>query len=124
MTKRDNKTGFGAKFMPLLLAFAVTGPMLGSGSPALAEECDATHEVEITHVFEPGDVYVEVGDCVHFTNVHGIEHSAVGLEREFNTGILMPGGTALLRFDEPIAIPYVCGVHPVMTGVIIVDPKR
>ena len=49
-----------------------------------------------------------------------IEHSAVGLEREFNSGILMPGSTATLRFDEPMVIPYTCGVHPPMVGVIVV----
>jgi plastocyanin len=90
-------------------------------APAQAEDCAAVHEIEITHVFEPGDIYLKVGDCVHFTNIHVIEHSAVGLEREFNTGILMPGGTSMLEFSEPIVIPYVCGVHPLMTGVLIVD---
>ena len=93
----------------------------GSADTAIAEECNEIHEIEITHVFEPGDAYGKPGDCFHFTNVHMIEHSAVGLDREFNTGILMPNGTAWLRFDEPIVIPYVCGVHPLMTGVLVVE---
>ena len=84
------------------------------------QECAAIHNIEITYVFGPGDVYVQPGDCVRFVNVHMIEHSAVGLEREFNSGILMPGSTATLRFDEPMVIPYTCGVHPPMVGVIVV----
>tara|TARA_B100000029_G_scaffold441535_1_gene459420 strand:- start:1020 stop:1661 length:642 start_codon:yes stop_codon:yes gene_type:complete len=86
-----------------------------------AQECFETHNVEITHVFNPGDVYVKPGECVRFVNVHSIEHSAVGLEREFNSGILMPGSTSTLRFDEPTVIPYTCGVHPPMVGVIVVS---
>ena len=85
-----------------------------------AQECSETHNVEITHVFNPGDVYLKPGECVRFVNIHNNEHSAVGLEREFNSGILMPGSTATLSFDKPIIIPYTCGVHPPMVGVIIV----
>ena len=58
---------------------------------------------------------------MRFVNVPSIEHSAVGLEREFNSGILMPGSTSTLRFDEPTVIPYTCGVHPPMVGVIVVS---
>ena len=93
----------------------------GTSPGAATESCRTVHEVAITHTFNPGDIYVEPGDCVHFTNTHSIEHSAVGLEREFNTGILMPGGTALIPFDEETVIPYVCGVHPLMVGVVIVE---
>lgn len=102
---------------PVAMAIAI----LGQVSTAQAEECNAIHEIEITHTFNPGDMYGKPGDCFHFTNRHMIEHSAVGLEREFNTGILMPNGTALLRFDEPIVIPFVCGVHPLMTGVLVIE---
>ena len=84
------------------------------------QQCAAVHNVEISYVFGPGDVYLQPGECVRFVNVHMIEHSAVGLEREFNSGILMPGSTATLRFDEPMVIPFTCGVHPPMVGVIIV----
>ena len=85
-----------------------------------AQECSETHNIEITHIFTPGDVYLKPGECVRFVNIHNNEHSAVGLEREFNSGILMPGSTATLSFDKPIVIPYTCGVHPPMVGVIIV----
>ncbi len=105
---------------PVAMAVAA----LSLASPAQAEECNAIHEIEITHTFNPGDMYGKVGDCFHFTNRHIIEHSAVGLEREFNTGILMPNGTALLRFDEPMVIPFVCGVHPLMTGVLIIEDEE
>jgi plastocyanin len=103
---------------------AGTAACIAASSPGAATEaCRTIHEVEITYAFNPGDIYVKKGDCVHFTNVHVIEHSAVGLEREFNTGILMPGSTALIPFDEEGAIPFVCGVHPLMVGVVVVEPQ-
>ena len=107
------------------LIFFITGltilvGVLIQAAPSWGQECAAVHNVEITYVFGPGDVYLQPGDCVRFVNVHMIDHSAVGLEREFNSGILMPGSTATLRFDEPMVIPYTCGVHPPMVGVIVV----
>jgi len=117
MTKNNTKQRI---VWPVAMAIAA----IGLAAPAQAEECNDVHEIEITHVFTPGDAYAKPGDCFHFTNVHMIEHSAVGMDREFNTGILMPNGTAWLRFDEPIVIPYVCGVHPLMTGVLVVEDEE
>ncbi len=108
---------------PTFVVAALVGLAFAVSPAAYAEECETIYEVTITHVFEPGDVYLKTGDCVHFTNRHVIEHSAVGLEREFNTGILMPGGTSLFRFDEEIVIPYICGVHPLLVGVFIIEPR-
>ncbi len=110
--------------LPSALIFlgALLGLVLGAPPSARALECAKVHNVVITHIFEPGDVYVEAGDCVRFVNEHVIEHSAVGMDREFNTGILMPGGTSLVRFDEVGSIPYNCGVHPPMVGVFVIEP--
>ena len=113
----ENKTFNYASLIPAILTFVL---VISQSFVAWGQECEATHNVEITYVFGPGDVYLEPGECVRFVNVHMIEHSAVGLEREFNSGILMPGSTATLRFDEPMVIPYTCGVHPPMVGVIVV----
>lgn len=86
-------------------------------------DCATIHNIVITHIFEPGDRYVKLGDCVRFINEHMIEHSAVGMDREFNSGILMPGGTALFRFDEEGTVPYNCGVHPPMVGVLVIEAE-
>ena len=116
----ENKTSAFAS-----LVLGVTSFLVGICLSFMAwgQECTAVHNVEITYVFGPGDVYLRPGECVRFVNLHMIEHSAVGLEREFNSGVLMPGSTATLRFDEPMVIPFTCGVHPPMVGVIIVEPR-
>lgn len=117
----DNKT---SRFVSLVLGMTAFVFVAGLPYMAWGQECTAVHNVEITYVFGPGDIYIQPGECVRFVNVHVIEHSAVGLEREFNSGILMPGSTATLRFDEPMVIPYTCGVHPPMVGVIIVGASE
>lgn len=117
MNEFPRRAAFG---LALLAAPAMAGE--GVTNVGNADSCSTVHEVEISWTFTPPSIGIAQGDCIHFTNVHNIEHSAVGGQREFNTGIMMPGGTALLRFDAPAEIPYICGVHPPMTAHISVAP--
>jgi plastocyanin len=104
---------------PILLSL-LTLAVIGS---AFAQKCEKIYDVGITSEFDPRELAIRQGDCVRWTNVDKIEHSAGGLGREFNTGQLMPGGTALITFDKPGEIPYWCLHHPVMQAKLIVKPK-
>ena len=106
----------------VLLLFVGFG-LFGLSSTTEAQECGKIHEVIVTHVFTPKDLVLEVGDCIRFVNIHDIEHSAVALDRTFNTGTLMPRSSSLIRFDTPGELPYWCGLHPPMIGTVIVKPK-
>ena len=111
----------GAVVVPLLL-LVVFG--LSAAAEAQAQEdCGKVHEVIVTHIFTPKDLVVEVGDCIRFVNIHEIEHSAVALDRTFNTGTLMPRSSSLIQFDTPGELPYWCGLHPPMVGTVTVKPK-
>ena len=105
------------------LALSLLVGLGGWSLPAEAQECGKIHEVIVTHVFTPKDLILEVGDCIRFVNVHDIEHSAVALDRTFNTGTLMPRSSSLIRFDAPGELPYWCGLHPPMVGTVTVKPK-
>lgn len=110
---------------PLLFAgFALLGP---AGPAEAEEECAKVHQVQMTFDeatgFKPQTVVVQVGDCVRWENVHGIEHSVVALDRSFHTGILMPGGASVVQFNHPGVYPYTCGPHPPMKGQVIVEPR-
>ena len=107
----------------LALALFVVCGLFGLPSMANGQECGKVHEVIVTHVFTPKDLVLEVGDCIRFVNIHEIEHSAVALDRTFNTGTLMPRSSSLIRFDTPGEMPYWCGLHPPMVGTVIVKPK-
>ncbi len=99
--------------------------VLGAGG-AWAQECKAVHQVEMTFKgargFKPRELSIKAGDCVRWTNLTGIEHSAVAVDRSFHTGQLMPGSANTIRFETPGEVPYTCGPHPPMVGKIIVEP--
>ena len=66
--------------------------------------------------FSPQTVTVETGQSVTFVNAHDDAHTATG--GSFDTGILQPGDTSTLTFDEPGTFPFACQIHPEMTGTI------
>lgn len=105
------------------LALIIGCSLFGLSSIVDAQECGEVHEVIVTHVFAPKDLVIEAGDCIRFVNIHEIEHSAVALDRTFNTGTLMPRSSSLIRFDTPGEMPYWCGLHPPMVGTVTVKPK-
>lgn len=41
----------------------------------------------------------------------------------FSSGLFMPGQSFTLTFSEPGVYPYVCNIHPGMSGVIVVEPS-
>jgi len=110
------------------LSTAVLVGLIGMAVPAGGEECATIHEVQITFEgatgFKPHTVVIQVGDCVRWVNVHGIEHSAVAVDRSFHTGTLMPGSSGLIEFKKPGVYPYTCGPHPPMVGQVIVEPRQ
>ena len=111
-----------------LLGPLFLGPaLLGLFGPAWGEECPKVHVVQITFDngatgFTPHTVVIQVGDCVRWVNVHGIEHSVVAVDRSFYTGEIKPGSSGMIEFKRPGVYPYICGPHPPMTGQVVVEP--
>jgi plastocyanin len=115
---------FLRRFLGVLLV-AILGGVVGLASPAGGDKCAKIHQVEITFEdatgFKPQTIVVRVGDCVRWVNVHGIEHSAVAVDRSFHTGTLMPGSAGTIEFTKPGVYPYTCGPHPPMVGRVVVE---
>lgn len=72
----------------------------------------------------PAELVVAAGESVIWINEDGVEHTVVSdstvgyLAGEFG-GMVAPGGTFTHRFDGPSGThPYLCMIHPWMTGVI------
>jgi plastocyanin len=74
--------------------------------------------------FNDGEpVTVSVGTEVMWTNEDGMDHS---IEFDEATGIppspdLAQGATYSFTFSEPGTYEYICGIHPRMTGTIVVE---
>ena len=72
--------------------------------------------------FDPKDATAGVGDQVCWVNEDTIEHNAVAEEgAEFESELFGKGQTFTTTVDAPGTIPYVCTVHPGMTGTLTVE---
>ena len=76
--------------------------------------------VTIGHfVFEPKEVVINAGTTVAWTHDDNVAHSIIspGL---FESEVLQRGDKFSFKFDKPGEYSYYCGLHPSMTGKIIV----
>jgi plastocyanin len=68
--------------------------------------------------FAPQTLTVPVGTRVTWTNADGVGHSLVG--DAFSSETLDGGAAFSYTFDAPGEYTYACGLHPSMTGTIVV----
>lgn len=96
------------------LAGVVLATALAAGS-ALA----ADRDVAISGFsYSPRTVTVSVGDTVTWTNSDAQAHTATG--SGWNTGDLGNGESGSITFQSAGTFDYMCGIHPAMTGTVIV----
>ena len=80
--------------------------------------CEATDECYI-----PAGVSVEPGTTVTWSNDDTAAHTVTSTPdspMQFDSPLFMPGETFDVTFEEPGEYPYLCIVHPWMTGVVVV----
>ncbi len=96
-----------------------TAAPAGSDAPAAT----AQFAVEIAGFeFGPAEATVAVGTEVVWTNNDGMAHSIEFDGGEFETSPdLAQGDTFSVTFTEPGTYSYKCGIHPRMSGTIVVE---
>jgi plastocyanin len=73
--------------------------------------------------YEPGDVRVQTGQEIRWTNVGEIPHTVTAEDRSFDSGIMATGAEFRMSFDTAGTYAYFCTLHPDMVGTItVVDP--
>jgi plastocyanin len=95
------------------------GGQQGSSSEACASDAVVIKMVDIK--FDPQDATAGVGQQVCWINEDTIEHNAVADNEEFESELFGKGETFTTTVESPGEIPYVCTVHPGMTGTITVE---
>lgn len=97
-------------------------------TPAPTPAPKPTTQVEIREVaivsfaFSPASVTVKAGTTVKWTNKDGAPHSIVSSDGKFTaSAVLSNGGSYQFKFDKPGTYNYACGLHPSMSGQIIVQ---
>lgn len=77
--------------------------------------------------FDPAVSHIRRGDAVRFANRDNVDHTVTADENvnssqagPFASGRLALGGSLTARFSRPGTYPYVCTIHPTMTGRVVV----
>jgi plastocyanin len=101
-----------------MLAGPLVGALLAFGAVAAQE---AGTEVKIDNfTFTPPELTVPVGATVKFVNHDDIPHSIVDKNKGFRSKALDTDDSFTFTFASAGTYDYFCGLHPHMTGKIIV----
>jgi len=81
----------------------------------------AADEVTIADfAFDPAELEVAAGATVTWTNNDSATHTVESDDETLMSDDLPNGATYEMTFDEPGTYEYVCGIHPNMSGTVIV----
>src|SRR5579859_7391031 len=98
--------------------FAVALPLCIGASPAWAAD---TQTVTIDNFsFKPNVITVKPGTHVIFKNQDDLPHTVVIPDMKVSSSMLDTDGSYEADFEKPGEFKYFCGVHPMMTGKVIV----
>ena len=73
--------------------------------------------------FAPSEIRVATGARIVFVNHDDTPHNVVDRNGAFRSKALDTGEIFSFVFDKPGEITYFCGLHPQMTGKVIVTPR-
>ena len=74
--------------------------------------------------FSPGQITINQGDTVTWTNNGPTAHSATAPNGSFDTGVFPAGQSRSHTFNEAGSFSYICTPHPSMQGTIVVQASQ
>jgi plastocyanin len=98
---------------------APSGTSASQSQPSAADENNADAVSIQNFSFNPGTLTVKKGATVTWINNDSASHTIKS--NSFNSGNLAKGGTFKFTFNDSGAFDYFCGIHPSMTGKIVVE---
>jgi plastocyanin len=97
--------------------------MLTIGPWPLGAQSAVTVDVQ-DFSFQPHEWTIQAGTVVSWVNHDEWPHHVAAEDgKSFNSGIIGPGKDFKFTFTAPGRYSYRCGVHPTMSGVIIVQSQ-
>lgn len=100
---------------------APVGTTAGGGAVTTAGS-GTTNAVSIANfAFSPSSLTVKVGDTVTWTNNDSATHTVVAVDGSFKSGDLGQGASYQFSFKTAGTYAYKCGIHPSMTGTVVVQ---
>jgi plastocyanin len=91
------------------------------GSPAASLALGVPDVTMLGSIFHPATIESRVGETVDWFNDDVTVHTVTALDGSFNSGIMVIGDTFSVTFTTPGTIDYICAIHPLMTGTIVVS---
>jgi plastocyanin len=103
------------------LVLALAAPWRGTAAAEGGAGASKAAAVDIANfAFHPPTLRVAKGSGVTFTNSSKVTHTATR-GGSFNTGLISPGKSVLIRFTQKGTFAYHCEIHPLMHGKIVVE---
>ena len=101
------------------------GPIAGACLAYGARAAQGPNEVVIDNfTFGPHDLTVPAGTTVKWVNHDDIPHTVMASDKSFRSKALDTDDSYSFTFTGPGTFSYFCGLHPQMTGTIIVKSSR
>ena len=85
---------------------------------------DATVNIEN---FGFGNATISAGETLAWSNADGVPHTVTAgsggrSDGGFDSGVMDPGASFEVKFDQPGRFAYTCTLHAFMSGVVVVNP--
>ena len=112
----------GILVIVLVTAGCTSSPAPAQGPPVTANSAENTVLIK-NFAFNPSSVTVKAGTTVTWINQDGTQHNVIsGAESPvaFASRNLGTGESFTYTFSSPGTYPYICSIHPFMTGEITV----
>jgi plastocyanin len=116
-------TGIRARPAAILLALLVAalGLVVGCGGAAVAPSRTAATIVIDKFTYQPASLTVAPGTQITVMNRDSAAHTVTGNDESFDSGTIAGGQRGEITApSKPGSYPYICTVHPYMTGMLIV----
>jgi plastocyanin len=107
----------------IILVISVVAAGCGGTSPTTTSGASGAGGGQVamkSFAFDPASVTVKVGESVTWTNNDSATHTVVADNGEFKSSDIAKGATFTFKFDKAGTYPYHCGIHPSMTGTVVV----
>lgn len=113
-------TSGGGVEVSVYLGYGLSGDR-GAATPVAATSAPAEATVSILdYSFDAATVEFPVGTTVTWANDGGVIHTTTSTDGLWDSGILSSGETFSHTFTEAGTFTYICALHPVMIGTIVV----
>lgn len=112
------------RWVRMCLVGVVVGTLSGlvvGFAPLVQSSSTTVIDVNIQNsAFVPQNLTVVLGTTVRWTNRDSIAHTVTSTAGVFDSGTMNRGATFTHTFNTPGEFPYICAIHPSMTGKVTV----